>query len=234
VRQIVPLFVPTTRATPFLPVLIGGALAVGYVVMETGQTYIGYRILVLRIAALLICFGAAFAFDDPAEDALASVPTPLILRRMLRIALVLPFAAGWWFLCLFIAGDVPPEQGGPMPAGDLTLEAGTLLMIAFIAAAFGSLFTSDRLGGVVAAPILIVFVVVGMVLPGEYRLVVAVPADPQWIQAHHDWWRIAWVAGAALLYLSQDRGRYPLRYKLKRALASGISLGPRGTSDPSS
>jgi hypothetical protein len=233
-RQIAPLFPPTVRATTFLPVLISGALGVGYVLLETGQAYIGYRILVLRIAALLICFGAAFAFDDPAEDALASVPTPLILRRMLRIALVLPFAAGWWFLCLFLAGEVPPEQGGPMPVGDLTLEAGVFLTITFVAAALGSLFTSDRLGGVVAAPILIAFAVIGMVLPGDYRLVVAVPDDLQWIPAHDAWRRMAWGAAAALLYLSQDRGRYSLRFKLRRALGSGISLGPRGKTDPSS
>ena len=50
----------------------------------------------LRLAAVLLCAGAAFALDDQAADTLAPSPTTLLARRGLRVAVVVASAGLLW------------------------------------------------------------------------------------------------------------------------------------------
>lgn len=227
-RLVVHLVRPLSRASSLGPLAFGGALATAYVWVEGTGGFVDYRILVLRIAALVICMAAAFALDDATEDTLTSVPTPLMLRRFIRVGLVTPIAATWWYLCLHAVGDVPRELGGPLPASDLTLEASALLMMALAASCLGGILASDRLGGVLAGPLLFLFVALAFVLPGDYRLMLSAPAHPSdldeaWVRAHAAWRYVAAAALAAFVYYSQDRGRYPWRFKLRRLSGAGAT-----------
>ncbi|MDQ4064584.1 MAG: hypothetical protein M3161_00880, partial [Actinomycetota bacterium] len=206
-RQTILLARPTARAMAWKPMLWAGALAVAYVLKEAPNAYVEYRVLVLRVAALLVCIGAAFALDDATEDTLSHVPTPLLLRRLLRVALLLPLVGATWFLVVGFAGDVPQREGGPLPIGDLTLEAATLLAIALVAACIGARLTSDRLGGIAAAPILLALVALTMFLPADYRLIVST-GDPRWDDVHETWRWILIVAGAAFVWLNRSVGSY--------------------------
>ncbi len=190
-------------------------LAILYVLKEAPKAFIDYRILVLRVGSLLLCMGAAFVLDDPTEETIGHVPTPLLLRRSLRIALLLPLIAGVWGVLVRLAGEVPRRAGGPMPIGDLTLEAATLLLIALSAACLGAHLTSDRLGGIAAAPIVLAFVGAAMFLPYDYKLIVGSASDPRWAEAH-DMWRFAF-GGAALafLYLNRSPGGYRAMSRLR-------------------
>jgi hypothetical protein len=183
-------------------------LAILYVLKEAPNAFIDYRILVLRVGGLLLCMGAAFVLDDPTEETIAHVPTPLVFRRSLRIALFLPLIAGAWRVLVYLAGEVPLRAGGPMPIGDLTLEATTLLLIALSASCLGARLTSDRLGGIAAAPIVLALVAMSMFLPHDYKLIVGSASDPRWAEAH-DMWRVAF-GGAALafFYLNKSPGSY--------------------------
>lgn len=188
------------------PLVIAGALAAGYVVLEARGAYIDYRLLVLRVAALLICLGAAFALDDPTEDTLAHVPTPLLLRRLLRVVLVVPPALFSWFVCIKLVGPEPKLMGGPIPMDDITLEATAVFLITMAAASLGAIVASDRLGGIVAAPILFVLAAVVLFLPPDHRLIVGDPAEDRWVPAHEAWRNVLLVAGVAFLYWNRDRG----------------------------
>lgn len=214
-HQIILLLRPTARAIGWSPPVWAGILAILYVLKEAPNAFIDYRILVLRVGSLLLCLGTAFVLDDPTEETIGHAPTPLLLRRLLRIALVFPLIAGAWGALVHFAGDVPRRAGGPMPVTDLTLEAATLLLVALSASCLGARFTSDRSGGVVAAPIVLAFVGAAMFLPHDYKVIVGSASDPRWVPAH-ELWRFVF-AGAALAFLSLNRspGSYGTMSRLR-------------------
>jgi len=204
-RQTLQLVRPTAKAMPWRPVIWAAALAVVYVWKEAPGAYIDYRVLVLRVAALLVCMGAAFVLDDATEDTISHVPSPLLLRRALRVALLLPLAAAIWLFLVNLAGDVAPRDGGPLPIGDITLEAGTLLVTALAAACVGS--PSDRLGGIVAAPILLAIVAAALFLPGNFKIIIPV-GDPRWANVHNSWRIALAVALGIFVYVNRSPGAY--------------------------
>ena len=206
-KQTLQLVRPTAKAMPWRPVIWAAVLAIVYVWKEAPGAYIDYRVLVLRVAALLVCMGAAFVLDDATEDTISHLPSPLLLRRALRVALLLPLVAATWFLLVYLAGDVAPRDGGPMPVGDITLEAATLLATALAAACIGARVTSDRLGGVAAAPILLAVIAVALFLPGNYKLIVSV-GDPRWANVHDTWRMALTVAVVVFVYVNRSPGTY--------------------------
>lgn len=196
------------------PLLWAAVLAIAYVMKEATDGLVDYRILVLRVGALMICMGAAFALDDPTEDTLGHVPAPLVMRRGVRLVLLLPFIAVIWMTLLRFVGDVPKRAGGPLPVGDLTLEAAALLLLALSAACLGARFTSDRLGGIAAAPIVLGLVALALFLPPEYRLIVSI-TDPRWKDAHEVWRVVLAAAAISFLYLNRSPGSYRTMSRLR-------------------
>jgi UDP-N-acetylmuramyl pentapeptide phosphotransferase/UDP-N-acetylglucosamine-1-phosphate transferase len=202
------------------PVIWAAVLAIVYVLKEAPGAYIDYRVLVLRVAALLVCMGAAFVLDDPTEETIGHVPTRLLLRRGVRVALLLPVAAGTWAVLVHFAGDVTRREGGPLPVGDLTLEAATILLIALSAACLGARLTSDRLGGIAAAPIVLAIVALAMFLPADQKLILGSASDPRWEDVH-EVWRFALVGAAlAFLYLNRSSGAYRTASRLRALKAA--------------
>jgi fluoroquinolone transport system permease protein len=214
VRQTLQLVRPTAKAMSWRPVIWAAVLAIAYVWKEAPGAYIDYRVLVLRVVALLVCMGAAFVLDDATEDTISHVPSPLLLRRALRVALLLPLVAATWFLLVYLAGDVAPRDGGPVPVGDITLEAATLLATALAAACIGARVTSDRLGGVAAAPILMAVVAAVLFLPGNYKLIVSV-GDPRWANVHDTWRTALTVAVVIFVYVNRSPGAYRTMSRLR-------------------
>jgi len=213
-RQTLQLVRPTARAISWRPVIWAAVLAMIYVWKEAPGAYIDYRVLVLRVAALLVCMGAVFVLDDGTEDTISHVPSPLLLRRALRVGLLLPLVGATWFLLIYLTGDVAPSDGGPVPVGDITLEATTLLATALAAACIAARLTSDRLGGVAAAPILLAVVAAALFLPGNYKLIVSV-GDPRWENVH-DAWRIALAVVVCLfVYVNRSPGTYRTMSRLR-------------------
>ena len=190
-----------------MPIVIAGILAAGYVLLEARATFVGYRLLVLRVAALLICLGAAFSLDDPTEETIAYVPTPLWMRRLLRVVLVAPIALLYWIVCVKLVGPEPKGMGGPVPMDDITLEATAVFVISMGAASLGAIFASDRLGGIVAAPIILVLALAVVFLPPDHALIVMDPTHERWIPAHDAWRNVLLGAGAGFLLSNRDRGR---------------------------
>lgn len=205
-RQLALLVRPTARVLGWGPPLWAAIPAALYVGTEAPGAFVDYRVQVLRIAAVLLCMGSAFILDDPTEDTIGHVPTPLVLRRGLRVMLLLPFLTVAWAGLVLLAGRVATRDSGSLPVGDLTLEAATLLVIALTAACVGARFTSDRLGGVVGAPILLACVALAMFLPAQYKLLLTSVSDPRWDHVH-DLWTFGLIgSGALLLLLNRSPG----------------------------
>jgi hypothetical protein len=202
---------------PWGPFLAAGFLAVAYISLEAPGRFVSDRIQVLRLGVLMACLGASFLLDDRTEDTLGYVPTPLLVRRAVRLALALPVAAAFWWLLIKLAGQVPKEAGGPLPTGGLTREALAVLFIAFAASSLGARLAADRLGGVVGAPLTLGILPVVALVPQARQLVISSPADPLWHHAHNIWVFTFLVAAAAFCYWSGDVGRYSIRSRLRSA-----------------
>jgi hypothetical protein len=179
--------------------------------------------MALRVGTVLVCLGAAFLLDDPAEESIGHLPTSLQMRRVLRIVIALPLLTAWWAIALKLAGDVPVALGGPMPAGDVTLEAAGLVLVALACASLASRFSPDRTGGIAGAPSVLVLAAVAMLLPPDKRLIVGAISDAHWHGAHEAWRWVLVVAGLTLAWTSRDPGRYSLSWRLRR---SGATLRP--------
>lgn len=227
VRQLPLLIRPTARVMGWGPPLWAAIPAALYVGTEAPGAFVDYRVQVLRFGAMLLCMGGAFILDDPTEETIGHVPTPLVLRRGLRVALLLPILALAWLGLVLLAGRVTTKAGGPLPVADLTLEAATLLAIALCAACLGTRLTSDRLGGVVAAPTVLATVALAMLLPAQYKLLLPSVSDPRWDHVH-DLWRIGLIGSlATFLVLNRSPGArwnlsaLPPKTRLRRREADG-------------
>lgn len=200
-RHVARLAAATLRAISWLPLLAAGAL--GLVLLLLGEP----TITRLRLVAVALCAGTAFALDDPAAETLASSPTTLLVRRLVRVALVLPVVAALWAL-LVAAGGQPADAA-------LALELAALLAVALTATAVAARFAPDGRGALAAAPALLVLLAAAAIaLPDRWTLLAWGPADPHWAGAHGRWALVLVLALLALLQVSRD----PARRRLLRAV----------------
>jgi fluoroquinolone transport system permease protein len=216
VSQAVLLARPLARALRWGPLLASGAvggLIVWALTKEEGLTEGGMpivdvttRIHALRISALLFALGAAFLLDDPARPITDHLPTPLWFHRILRLTLTVPLAAALWVINVWLARLTDPGLQ-PLPIGDVTLEAASLVALSVALAAGLARFVPDGTGGVAAGPAILVLVGSALFLPAHLELFPMEAVDPRWHGAH-DLWRWVLVGSlGGLAWASLDPGR---------------------------
>ncbi|MEV5986062.1 ABC transporter [Streptomyces sp. NPDC052051] len=152
-------------------------------------------VFLLRVAAVGLALGLAFLLDDPARQTTAVVPTRRVVRSGVRLMLVAPLAAASWAAALLLV----PERIRP-PAGDLTLEAAALVVLALSGAACAVRFSDAPRPGVAVAATLLTGTLLATLLPTSGALFVQVDAA-SWAAAHQRWaalLTLALLAGAAL------------------------------------
>lgn len=161
----VPVLVPgTIRALPWGPLLGGAALGLAMVHFGSGDP--GSLMLRLRLAAVLVCAGAAYMVDDPAARTLACSPTPLLGRRAYRVvAAVVVAGATWGTLLIAVRGAAGP--GGWAPAS-LSLQAAALLAVALSMAVLASRVAPDGRGGVAGSAAVLCLALIAVALPERW------------------------------------------------------------------
>jgi fluoroquinolone transport system permease protein len=208
-RQAALLLGPTARTLRWaaLPAILG--LAVGLVELQRHQPNPDFT--ALRGGALLLALWAGFTLDDPAEATVAPAPFPLLGRRALRVLLALAALGACWVLLL-------ARTPGPLPVPGVTLEAAALVAVALAAAGVAARVVADRLGGLVAGPVVLGFTLAAIRLPRRLWLYPA-PGDPGWTAAHGRWTAVLAIAMLVLLLASLDPGRRGPRAVTARLLA---------------
>jgi hypothetical protein len=202
-RQALLLAVPALRTTAWPPLLPAGA--VGFLALALD----GGVVTRLRLAAVALCAGAAFALDDAAAGTTAAAPTPRALGRAVRLALVLPLAGAVWAAQLAVAGEAP--------AAALTLELAAMLAVTLAVAAAAAERVPDGRGGVAAVPALLGgLALAALLLPDRLTLHAGGPADPRWDGSHLRWAGVLALALAALAYASGDPARPRAGRRLRR------------------
>lgn len=209
---------PVARSVRWAP-LLGGGLGGAAVVWLMGPDRPDptTSLSSLRLAAIGLGAGAAFALDDRAADTLAPSPTTLLARRGLRLALVVAAAALLWAALTAAAGLAAPAGGGSLPAAGPTLEAAALLAFTLAAAVVAGRWAPHGLGGIAGGPALTLAVLgayfAQMRWPRHLTVFAFGPGDPAWAAAHRRWALVLAVALAVLAVESLDPARSRLRLR---------------------
>ena len=204
-RELAPALLRSVRWQP--TVAAAGLAAVVLVVRRDHLAHSAQAILVLRVVALLLAVGLAFALDDRSRRTVQSVPPPAWWRAAGQVSVALVPALAAWIAAL---GWVS-TRAGDLPARGLSLEAAALAA-AGLAVAAGLVRWRD-LGdpGAVAGPVLLVSGLMIAQLPERVALVVGPGSG--WTAAHLRWSALLVVAVAVLLLAVRDpAARSPLRH----------------------
>lgn len=210
--------IPVTRAISWGP-LAGGSVIALAVVASLRVRDAGAASLIggLRIGAVLLAAGAAFALDDPAATTLASSPTPLSTRRSLRLALSLSACFATWIVMLRIAGD--PSH--PAAAG-LSLEAAGMVAVALAAASVAAPSMPNGLGGLAGGPTLVCFLLAAIIVQQYWPrwALLTLPGTPAWMSAHLRWLVLAGASSILVALAALDPARRLVTWR--RRSPSGV------------
>jgi len=189
----------TIRTIRLLPIAATGALSFLLVFMAHHDHSGGLQHV--PQAAMFLSIGCGFVLDDPAEATIAGVPPVLLYRRVLRLALAIPFLAVVWASLLWYA-----RVDGT--TGALTVELAAMAAIAVGIAAIASHVVPDGLGGVAAGPSVLVLFVTVALLPRRYaRFLPLDPTGPRRFDLYGRWALALAVAAAVFVAASLDPAR---------------------------
>lgn len=241
-RHALRLVRPLARAVNWAPIAPAGGLALLLVWLRAQDAYSGLEelIVALRAAAILLAVAAAFSLDDAAAGTTASTPSPLLLRRTVRVALIALPTAGLWTGALWLAARKPLPGPSPLPVALLTLELATVVMISLGLAAAAVRWGHGSSGGLAASSAVLGLTVMTWLIPEGVRPWVY-PGHANWTAAHR-WWAVAlvasltWFAWAGLDTRRRRRpqgpagGQQPSRHAVRQPAAVARSKGGRGAS----
>lgn len=215
-KQALLLVRPTIRTIRWAA-LLGGAAAAQLVLWAAkGELSKGGPIplLPMRLAAVLLCLGAAFVLDDDAGATVEAAVASLMLRRGLRLALTVPVVGIAWGAALWAAsrlaasgrgtGSVAPPS---LPVAGLAIEAAALLGVTLAAGAVATRSLGHGKGGVAAGPTLLAFVMAVLSLGRYWPLFPAASSEPGWAAAHARWALVLVAATIVLAAFSLDPAR---------------------------
>jgi hypothetical protein len=180
------------------------ATVVGAAVVASGQARL------VMIPSTLLAAAAGFAFDDSSHETLAASPSSLIRRRLGRLIVVIPPTIILWATLV--------SQGVNGRQETLTLVAmfaglvGLTLGIAGVAA-----HRTDGRGGAVAAPVLLLALVVSAIVPPRWRPLPLGDVPGRWPALQTRWSTAAAIGTLVLLASCRDPARSQLlRYPTDR------------------
>lgn len=208
--------------------MAAAALGLGflYLTARTKTFTFDGLILDVRVAAVALSLGAAFALDDPARETTAGAPASVPFQRALRVAVFLPVLAMLWWLVLTYAGAGPlraatggaPPGAVELPVAALSLEFMGMVAVTWAAAAVAAAHVPDGLGGIAAGPILFGFLAAGSFIH-KLALFAGEPGNAAWATSHQRWGWVLAAAVAVLILASRDpaRARRRTRSRLVRS-----------------
>jgi hypothetical protein len=204
-RQLAPALLRSVRWQPTV-----AAAGIAAVILGVRRDHLGHpaqAITVLRVVALLLAVGLAFALDDRSRRTVQSVPSPAWWRAAGQASVALVPAVAAWVAAL---GWVS-TRSGDLPVLSLSLEAAALVAVG-LALAAGLVRRRDLVDpGTVAGPVLLVSGLIIAELPERFALMVG--PGPGWTAAHLRWSALLAAAVAITLLAVRDpAARSPFRH----------------------
>jgi hypothetical protein len=165
----------------------------------------------LPFAAVALCLSAAFVLDDPAAETVGGKPTPLLLRRGIRVAVYLPALFALWGAILAYAGFEQVD-------GAMWVEFAGMVALTLALAAMGSRFVGGERAGMFAAPALLIALTASGFVSTRWRPFPLDPISSGWFDLYGRW-MIALVASLVVFVIA---GRDPVRANPLRRMAFGV------------
>lgn len=173
---------PSARVVPFAPLLVAFGLGLLIVALSDADAPAAVQLPRLRGVALLFAVAVAFAFDDPAADVADASPLPRFMRAMVRATVQIVPAITMWFTVLAL---ISARSATALPVGLLSLEAAAMVMVGWAVASWWRRARGETHGGIIAAPALIVLVLVAQRLPPTFALFAV---RPETLLSHERRW----------------------------------------------
>ncbi|MFI7639749.1 hypothetical protein [Nonomuraea sp. NPDC049400] len=188
---------PLARASDWAPLVVVALFTAGLVsLVQYGETLPGGDALVLmRICGTLLGAAAAFGLVDAMSADLGPTAVPRWVRQALRCMLPGGAAIAIWLAAFSYILTRLPEDA-LFPVGDLLIEVGVCLGIAFAAAATAVRFAPGRQAAMAAVVVQLAMVLGTILLPEQVRLWPPTCGFGYWDQAH-----LFWLAMLPLPYL---------------------------------
>ncbi|MEO8293241.1 MAG: hypothetical protein ABI635_08880 [Actinomycetota bacterium] len=211
------LAVPEARGIRWRPLL--AITPVSFLIVYAGIHDPGAtKAIHIPFAGIALAVWAGFLFDDVASATVRSAPTPLLLRRGVRMLVALPVLAIAWTGLLWYA-DVWPIAG--------TLTAGFVAQVS-VALGFGALGVlvvgSDRGGLLAVAGLVVVFMAVPLVMRGG--ILWADPFHDGWTYHYGRWIATSAVAFVLLVLASRDPAARGARAGVRALTGRAEPAGP--------
>ncbi|MEX3101394.1 hypothetical protein [Streptomyces sp. ST1015] len=187
-HRLTPHLVPyLLRLAPRLPLALcaGAALAVAALPPALSlRLEPGIAALLLRMTAVLCALPVAFALDDPGARITATLPYPVVLRRLLRLVPVCAAVAVTWAVCAVLLRGAAYPDG--LPLAGFFLETAVLVSGAVLLAALGLRVTGGERGSAFAAPGSVLLLLVLALSPARPQLF-APPYGEAWDASRRVW-----------------------------------------------
>jgi hypothetical protein len=181
----------TVRAVAWQPPLLASVVATVAVAAGPGQG----TVLPLQLAAVVLGASAAFAFDDPAFELVAALPSTLAARRSLRLLLLTGTVGAVWGILLAWRHPAEPQELWTL----LAMFAGLFGLSIGISGAAGRR-TRGR-GAAVAGPTLLLALIASSVVTPRWRPLPLGDVPGGWAALQLRWSSAA-VLGAGILSVS--------------------------------
>ncbi|MCG5445956.1 hypothetical protein NIE79_004485 [Micromonospora sp. NIE79] len=185
-RTVAALVWPTLRATRISPLLAAGVVGAAIVTPPAVTGSIlppDEHITLLRLVMACVGLGVTFTLDDPAKPTAETLPVAAWLGALLRAVLAAVVGGACWAAALLVTRSGPETTSLPYP--DLTREAATVAVVAFLASAVGWRRSPRGIGSPLAAPMLLLGMAVVALLPAPVALLVG--TGDGWDAAHDRW-----------------------------------------------
>ena len=204
-RLLCQLVVPMARTGAWAPMAATAGLGILAFAISVDEPRLpqGVTIARLRFAVLVAALGAGFLLEDPAETWLAATPTPLAVRRLVRIGLVVPPLIVWWLVLARWASSLFDD----VPRQALTLELAAMVGVSLGAAAFPDRGLPAARRGVLGAGAVLVLAATALIAPVTLTLFLPTPDHPGWDASHLRWAAVGALAITTVALTSRDPAR---------------------------
>jgi hypothetical protein len=214
-RHAIALAAPVGRSLPRLHLAGAAGAALLLVALTASEPPGATALLGLQLAGMTLALSLGLVLEDPAAPTLAGSPVGLLARRLLTLALCLPFLAATWAALLMLAG----LDGTWALALTIQVSALAALVLA-LAAGLGPRAS-------MAGPAVVLLFATARLLVPQWTLT-AGSHDAHWAAAEVMWAALAAAGALALAWLSRDPATRPLLTGRRSPLAPWLRARSRG------
>lgn len=201
-RTIGLLLPPVARTIRWVPHVVSGAIAVWIV-------YAGVRSnqptgdVQLPLASIVLCVVAGFLPDDEAAETVGSAPTPLVVRRVIRVGIGLPLVWAIWGAIAWYAAALTAAAA---------VEFAGMLTLTLALAGIGAAVLGQERGGLFATPALFVLLGTSAFVSPSWRPFPVTPVGSTGFDLYGRWGIVLVISVLVFLLASVDPAvRWPPR-----------------------